>query len=268
MRYMWDRYDDYFGPGRASLPVRAAARVLRPRLQRWDRETSTPERVDRLVANSRYIAGQIRAAYGRDASRVIHPFVDTSRFGKPREPSRNYLMVGAFAPNKRVDLAVEAFNRLRLPLLIVGSGQDELRLKRLAGPTIDFLGSLSDSAIADLYARCKAFVFPGKEDFGITPLEAMAAGAPVIAFGEGGVAETVTEGTGVLFAEQSVEGLSAAIASFEAGQPTVDEARCRARAGEFTRAKFQAELSAELTTAWAAAGRDPAELAAVLEHPG
>jgi glycosyltransferase involved in cell wall biosynthesis len=190
MRYMWDRFDDYFGPGRASPPVRLAATLLRKRFQDWDRRVSQPDRVDELIANSKYIADQIEAAYGRKAQ-VIYPFSDFTRFSRQRSPGKGYLMVGAFAPNKRVEIAVEAFNRLKLPLFIVGGGQNKNRIAKLAGPTVELLGNLSNDAIADLYSKCKAFVFPGKEDFGITPLEAMAAGAPVIAFGEGGVIESV-----------------------------------------------------------------------------
>ncbi len=259
MRYMWNRYDDYFGIGRASRLVRFAAKSVRKRIQDWDRSVSTPERVDLMVANSRYIADQIRDCYGRE-SRVIHPFVDLSRFSGPRNPGRNYLLVSAFAPYKRIDLAIEAFNRLRLPLIVVGGGQEKERLQQLAGPTIDFLGSLSNAAIADLYSKCRAFIFPGVEDFGITPLEAMAAGAPVIAYGEGGATETVTDKTGVLFRPQSVEALVEAILKIENGEKKFEEADCRARAAEFTKERFQREFLNAVREAWAAAGKDSAIL--------
>jgi glycosyltransferase involved in cell wall biosynthesis len=259
MRYVWDRYDEYFGPGRASAPVRWGARCFRPRLQRWDRGVSGPERIDALVANSRFIADRIREFYGREA-RVVHPFADLGRFTHERKESRNYLMVGAFAPYKRIDIAIDAFNRLGLPLLIVGSGQDKDRLARAAGKTIDFVGPLSNSAIADLYSKCRAFVFPGKEDFGITPLEAMAAGAPVIAFGEGGAAETVTSTTGILFRPQTVEALMDAVLKLEKREAVFTEADCRARAREFSKARFQRELVDAIRDAWRAAGKDPAPL--------
>jgi glycosyltransferase involved in cell wall biosynthesis len=255
MRYMWDRFDDYFAPGRASAPVRLAARTFRERLRSWDRAVSQPDRVDHLIANSRFIADCVREAYGRESS-VVYPFADLTRFTLPRKPSRNYLMVTAFAPYKRVDLAIEAFNRLNLPLLIVGSGQDEDRLKRLAGPTIDFLGPLSNAAVADLYSRCKAFVFPGKEDFGTTPLEAMASGMPVVAFGEGGAAETVSEKTGLFFREQTVDALCEAVTKLESGAVVFEEAACRARAAEFSRERFQREFLDEVRGAWKAAGKD------------
>jgi glycosyltransferase involved in cell wall biosynthesis len=259
MRYMWDRYDEYFGPGQASFPVRLAAASVRPYLQKWDARSSRADQVDTLIANSRFIAAQMREIYGRD-SKVIYPFADLSRFQGPRDAGDRYLMVGAFAPYKKVDLAVQVFNKLELPLDIVGSGQDEGRLRALAGPTVRFLGALGNEEIAELYSRCRAFVFPGKEDFGITPLEALASGAPVIAFGEGGGAETVTEKTGVFFRKQTAEALALAVERIDEGAFRPLEADCRARAAEFSRARFQRELVAAIREAWSKAGKDPRSL--------
>jgi glycosyltransferase involved in cell wall biosynthesis len=259
MRYMWDRFDDYFGPGRASPPVRLAANLLRKRFQNWDRQVSQPDRVDMLIANSQYIADQIEAAYGRKAQ-VIYPFSDFSRFSRARVPGKSYLMVGAFAPNKRVEIAVEAFNRLKLPLFVVGGGQNKNKISQLAGPTVELLGHLSNDAIADLYSKCKAFVFPGKEDFGITPLEAMAAGAPVIAFGEGGVLESVTPETGTFFTPQTVESLMDTVTRFENGEVQVSEEASRARAKLFSRERFQKEFAAAVEQAWSSRGKDPRAL--------
>lgn len=259
MRYIWDRYDDYFGPGKSSPLVRLAASMVRKPLQNWDRRVSSEKNVDLLIANSHYIAGQIERAYGRK-SKVIYPFADLSRFNHAYKPSRSYLMVTAFAPYKRVDIAVEAFNRLKLPLIIVGSGQDEERLKKMAGPTVDLIGHLSNAAIADLYSKCKAFIFPGVEDFGITPLEAMASGAPVIAYGEGGAAETVTPETGIFFRPQTVEALMEAVMKLERGEARISEQACRARAAEFSKERFQRELVAAIREAWAGAGKKSDEL--------
>jgi glycosyltransferase involved in cell wall biosynthesis len=264
MRYMWDRYDDYFGAGRSSIPVRTAARSMRSYLRNWDKKVTTSDRVDYLMTNSKYIASQVRTHYDREAQ-VIYPFVRLENFTQKRRPGSNYLMVTAFAPYKRVDLAIEAFNKLKLPLLIIGSGQDRDKLKKLAGPTIDFLGQLSDQSIADLYAKCKAFIFPGKEDFGITPLEAMASGAPVIALGEGGASETVTSKTGVLFKPQTVEALIEAIMKVEKGESLFFEQDCRNRAAEFTRERFQHEFVQGVKTAWVQAGRDLEDLESKLE---
>jgi glycosyltransferase involved in cell wall biosynthesis len=243
MRYMWDRFDDYFGPGRASLPVRAAAKVLRPHFQRWDRRTSQPgpRGVDAWVANSAFIAARMKEFWGVDA-RVIHPFADLSRFDRPRTGGRSYVMIGAFAPYKRVDLAIEAFNRLKLPLLIVGGGQEEARLRRMAGPTVDFLGQLSNAAITDILSKARAFVFPGLEDFGITPIEAMASGTPVIAYGAGGALESVTEQTGIFFREQTVDAFCAAIEEMERRHVEFDPANARARAQLFSKERFQREF--------------------------
>ena len=228
------------------------------------------KRTGRVEASSpTATSSPIRSApiYGRE-SRVIYPFADLSRFGGARSPGRNYLMVGAFAPYKRVDIAIEAFNRLGLPLAIVGSGQDEERLSALAGPTVRFQGSLSNTEIAALYSKCRAFVFPGKEDFGITPLEAMASGAPVIAFGEGGASETVTKKTGVFFREQTAEALIEAVTNIESGTVRVAEADCRARAAEFSRGRFQREFAEVVREAWVRAGKDGRGLAQVMRVAG
>ena len=255
MRYMWERYDDYFAPGRSSLPVRLAASLIRSRMQSWDRKVSSPERIDQIVANSQFIADQIQRAYSRD-SRVIYPFANLRRFCLPRTPGRNYLMVTAFAPYKKIDLAIETFNQLKLPLIIIGSGQDQKKLKKIAGPTIDFLGAASDRITAEMYSKCKAFIFPGIEDFGITPLEAMASGAPVIAFREGGVAETVTEKTGVFFASPTVDSLSEAVLKIENQSVQILESDCRDRAEEFSREKFQKEMTSLIQDTWLKAGKN------------
>ena len=260
MRYIWDRYDEYFGAGRAGIASRLAARLVRSRLQEWDRRASQSDRVDHLIGISRYISDLIQTCYGR-SSEVISCFADLERFRLGSAPrGRHYLMVGAFAPYKRVDLAIDAFNQLKLPLLIVGGGQDERRLRQRAGPTIEFLGSLSNSAIADLYAKCRAFVFPGKEDFGITPIEAMASGAPVIAYGAGGILDTVTPETGILFREQTSEALQEAVLKVERGEISFDPVACRAQAERFSRAEFQRKLRASIERTWSARGHDPARL--------
>ena len=212
MRYVWDQFNTYFRQPRTSWPVRIGAELMRPYLQRWDRNTA--KRVDTFLCNSDNIRKKILEYYGRE-SQVIYPPVDLSRF-KPGDSKANYyLMVGAFAPNKRVDLAIEAFNQLKLPLKISGSGQDEEYCRSIAGENIEFLGALSNEKLLELYQQARALVFPGEDDFGITPLEAQACNTPVIAFASGGALETVTEQTGVFFSEQNVEALIEAVEKME-----------------------------------------------------
>jgi glycosyltransferase involved in cell wall biosynthesis len=248
MRYVWDLYDDYFGSGagrmtRTLMPVMAAA------LRRWDRRTAAGVR--HFIAISRFIADRIRRAYGREAD-VICPPVDVARFRLEEAQGEFYLVVSALTPYKRVDLAVEAANRLRRRLLVVGSGPEERRLRSLAGPTVELLGWRDDTEVAELYARCRALIFPTVEDFGITPLEAMAAGRPVIALGRGGALETVVPPggaeppTGLLFDRQTVEGLVDAIGRFEAGVVHFEPKALRRHAEVFDRPIFRERIQAYL----------------------
>lgn len=249
MRYMWDRFDDYFSSERCSLPVRLAARSARHYMQKWDYQSSSLYRIDNMIANSHFIADQIRTHYGREA-RVIHPFVRWERFQRERTPTKAYLYLGALVPYKRVDLAIEAFNDLKLPLLVAGTGSDERRLRKMAGPTIEFLGNVAHEEVPQLYSRAKGFVFPAKEDFGIAPLEAMAAGTPVVAFQEGGASETVTAQTGILFPEQNKESLIHAIEAFEKKFNFFDEQDCRQRAKEFSIHRFKTQFIQEVLQTW------------------
>jgi glycosyltransferase involved in cell wall biosynthesis len=238
MRYMWDLFDDYFGPGRASFPVRTAARALRPYLQRWDRQSAQP--ITRIVANSQNIAAKIGRFWGRSAE-VVHPPVDLERFAAaPLEglgQGGYFLWVGALAPYKRIDLALEAFGRLGAPLWIAGSGQDDARVRSLP-KNIRFLGQVSDEELVRLYRDARALVFPGEEDFGITPLEAQACGRPVIALARGGALETVRSDTGLFFAEQTVEGLVDAVRSFDDFERRFVPAQARENALRFSRQAF------------------------------
>jgi len=243
MRYIWDMFDEYFGEGKTGKLTTTAAKVLRPWLQKWD--VKTTDDVDYLIANSHFVRDRIQRFWKRD-SVVIPPFFDAHKFeDRIEEPKEYYLIVSAFAPYKRIDLAVEAFKRLGFRLIVVGKGQDQKKLKKLAkgASNIEFHGGLSNAALGELYRKARAFIFPGLEDFGITPLESMYCGRPVIAYGKGGVLDTVTPETGILFAEQSVEDLMQAVLKFEANKESFSPQKARARALEFTRERFRREYS-------------------------
>jgi glycosyltransferase involved in cell wall biosynthesis len=245
MRYAWHMRDAYFGRlGRVGGWL--ADRVLK-RLRAWDRVTS--DRVTHFIAISRTIQDRIRECYGRN-SVVIYPPVDTD-FYRPAAVKREdyYLVVSAFAPYKRIDLAIEACRLFGRKLVIIGTGQEGRRLQSLAGSDVTFLGWQSDEAIREHLRRCRALLFPGEEDFGIVPVEAQACGAPVIAFGRGGAAETIVTAesgrppTGVLFPEQMAEGLIAAMQSFEADAGSFDPAAARHHAVQFHPRRFDNELT-------------------------
>jgi glycosyltransferase involved in cell wall biosynthesis len=254
MRYIWDLYDDYFG-ARAPLAARIAMPAVAAALRRWDRRTSA--RVDRFVAISRFVADRIRRVWRREAD-VIHPPVDVARFAIADDGPGDYdLVVSALVPYKRVDLAVAAATRMKRRLLVVGSGPEARRLAAMAGPTVEFLGWRGDAEVAQLYARCRALLFPAMEDFGIVPLEAMAAGRPVVAYGVGGATETVVgldEGadappTGVFFREQTVEALVGAVGTLERNARRFEPKALRARAETFDRPLFRDRVAAYLARA-------------------
>ncbi len=241
MRYVWDQYQEYFGKGRADVVTRSAMSLIAPSLRNWDVKSSA--RVHFFVANSGYVAKRIERYYSRAAD-VIHPPVDASLFRIQERRLDYYLMVTALVPYKRVDLAVETFNRLGRRLVIIGSGPEEGKLKAKAADNIEFLGWENNEVLAKFYANCKALIFPGVEDFGIVPLEAMASGRPVIAYAEGGALETVVaqgdRPTGVLFHEQTVESLAHAIEECEARQ--FDSQVIRNHAEKFDRKRFKQRI--------------------------
>lgn len=207
-RYVWN-FDEYAAREGLSPAVRLALRPLLGWLKRWDKAAAA--RVDHFIAISSEVQRRIARFYGRE-SVIIYPPVDLRRFAPQAEPGDYFLSLGRLIPYKRVDLAVRACTELNLPLLVAGSGRDRARLERLAGPTVKFLGRVPDDAVPDLFARARGFIFPGLEDFGIAPVQALASGRPVIAFAGGGALDTVQDGVnGVLFHEQTVEALKAAL---------------------------------------------------------
>ena len=248
MRYVWDMYDDYFGKGRVNFIMDKIISFFATYLRTWDVVSSA--RVDHFIANSNHVARRIEKYYRRKAS-VIYPPVDIDRFRISDTTDDYYLIVSALVSYKKVNLAIEAFNQLGLPLKIVGTGPDEAMLKKMAGPTIEFLGWAQDGTLSDLYSRCKAFVFPGEEDFGITPLEAMASGRPVIAYAKGGALETVRglelgNPTGVFFKEQSRDALVAAIEQFEKNPALFKTDAIRRHASGWSRNRFKEEVAGTL----------------------
>lgn len=248
MRYAWHMKQSYFGQtGGLKSWLRE---LLLGRLREWDRRTA--HRVTHFVAISRAVQRRIKECYQRD-SVVIYPPVDT-HFFTPSLATREdyYLSVSALAPYKRFDLAVSACNQLRRKLVVIGTGQEEKRLRALAGPTVHFLGWQSDEAIRGHLRRCRALLFPAEEDFGIVPVEANACGAPVIAFGRGGATETilpldqVKTPTGVWFNEQTPESLAEAMMHFETRQTAFDPQAMRRQAQQFSTRRFEDAISGYL----------------------
>ncbi|HEX2120244.1 MAG TPA: glycosyltransferase [Thermoanaerobaculia bacterium] len=242
MRYIWDRFDDYFPRSR---PLRrAAVMAVAPWLRRWD--VATAAEVTRFVANSTFVRDRIRRFYDRDAD-VVHPFVDDEFLRAPLADERDdyHLVVSALVPYKRVDLAVAAGKRL----LVIGGGPLFEELKRRGGPNVTLLGSVSRGEIIERLSRARSLILPGVEDFGITPLEAMALGTPVVALRAGGVLDSVVDGvTGIFFDRPEVDSLRRALDEVEARamEGKWDREALRAHAATFSRARFDREIRHQL----------------------
>ncbi len=226
MRYIWNMYNKYYES--SGLVTRMMMPPMAHYLRTWD--VATSNRVDGFIANSSTVAHRIKSYYRRD-SEVIHPPVDTQAFSPVprRELEDYYLMVGELVGYKRPDLAVEAFNRLGAKLVVIGGGEMLNHLRKIAGPNVTILGAQPFDVLKHHYARCKALIFPGEEDFGIVPLEAMASGRPVIAYGRGGATETVVpHKTGMFFEEQTVEAIIGAVERWQKVDFDPDDAVFRA----------------------------------------
>jgi glycosyltransferase involved in cell wall biosynthesis len=238
----------YLAPAGIPRVLRPATSTVFAALRRLDRQAAT--RVDRYIANSRTVAARIESAYGR-TSAVIYPPVDLDRFrdlGDAVYSADWCLVVSRLVPHKRIDLAVAAFTRMGLPLKVIGEGRAEASLRQLAGPTVEFLGRLDDAATARALGACRALILPAAEDFGITAVEAQAAGRPVIAFGAGGALETVIPGeTGLFFDELTVDAVIGAVEAF--WRVSWNPAMARANAQRFSVERFQHELQAEIKMA-------------------
>lgn len=236
-RFLW-RYHQYAEQENLGNWTRRALAPFLTYLRMWDQLAA--RRVDHFIAISQEVRRRIAKIYGRD-SVIIYPPVDTKRFQLASRIDDYYLIVGRLVPYRRLDLLIEAFNKLDRPLLIAGRGRDRARLEAMAGPNITFLGYVPDEELPDLMARCRAFLFPGEEDFGIAPIQAMAAGRPVIAYAGGGALDTVVPGTGTLFADQSVAAIIDTVESFDTS--AINPSFIRAHAEKFDTSVFKQQMT-------------------------
>ena len=240
MRYIWDHY--FFYHANAGFLKRLFMPFIASWLRQWD--VSTSARVDCFVANSRHIANRVQKYYRRDAV-VIHPPVSVDDFAISDTIEDFYLCAGQLVGYKRVDLAVDAFTAMNKNLVVIGTGEEMDKLKSRAGPTIRFLDHQPFASLKSHMARCKALIFPGEEDFGIVPVEVMASGRPVIAFGRGGAVDTVIDGlSGVLFFEQTVDSLTDSVKRFEAMADSFSPATIRAHSLRFSKDNFKKKIAA------------------------
>jgi glycosyltransferase involved in cell wall biosynthesis len=253
-RYAWNDRDRTLAERRDPV-TRAVLRRLFHRWRQWD--WIAAQRVDAYVANSRITQGRVRSYFGREAS-VVHPPVETARF-TPRPANDYFLVLSELMPHKRIDLAVHAFNRLRLPLVIAGDGPEMRRLRRIAGPSITFAGRVSDDHVARLLEGCRALILTAVEEFGIAAVEAQAAGRPVISCAAGGALETVIDGVTGTFWHGGPEELAEAVRRFD--PDAVDPAACVESARRFDVQVFKRSLPAEVRKAVAGSRAGRLELA-------
>ncbi|MEM7332419.1 MAG: glycosyltransferase [Chloroflexota bacterium] len=244
-RYVW-RYHQYAEQERLGKMTRLGLQPFLTFLRVWDRLAA--DRVDHFIAISQEVRQRIAKVYQREST-IIHPPVDTTRFEVSNRIDDYYLIVGRLVPYRRIDLLIEAFKKMKRPLLIAGSGRDRERLEAMASDTVKFLGYVPDEDLPDLIARCKAFMFPGEEDFGIAPIQAMAAGRPVIAYAGGGALETIIPGkTGALFAQQTVGDIIQAVESFDSN--SVNSGEIQQHASQFDKAVFKQKMRQFIDEKW------------------
>lgn len=248
MRYAWDLQEQYLKESGLDRGFKGnLARAILHYLRIWD--TTAANRVDVFMANSQYVARRIWRTYRRPA-KVIYPPVDVDRFEAKAQRDDFFLAMSRLVPYKKLDLIARTFTELGLPLVIIGDGPDFEKIKAVSGSNVTLLGRQPDSVVQDHMARCRAFIFAADEDFGITTVEAQAAGAPVLAYGKGGSLEIVQEGkTGFFFPEQTPQSLKAAVEQFMQG-PKLDSLYIQAQAQRFSKARFQQEFEDLLEQSW------------------
>ncbi len=240
MRFGWDAYSSYIKEQRKGYLTNLAISIMMHYIRIWDKSASS--RVDYFIANSKATAGRIRKFYGRE-SNVIYPPVGLSKkFNAPSE-QKYFLIVSQLTPYKRIDLAITAFNKLELPLIIIGEGSDKKRLQKMANNNIKFLDWKSDEIVKQYFQKCIAFIFPGEDDFGIAPVEAMGFGKPVLAYRKGGAIETILEGiTGEFFDESAAESLADGVRRIILNLNNYSPLLIRKRAEKFSQDRFEKDI--------------------------
>jgi len=247
MRYAWDYTHKYLKEQNLGAIGELIASRLLHKVRQWDFLAS--DRVDIPVANSKTVRNRIRKYYRHDAQ-IIHPPVDVDHFEVTPHHEGYFLIVSTLTPYKKIDLAIEVFNTLGKRLVIIGDGPDRARLQRMSADNIDFLGFKSDAVVKEYMQNCRAFIFPGEEDFGIAPVEAMACGKPILAYRKGGLLETMKEGvTGQLFEEQTSESMEAALTQLLINETNYDAHEIRKHAENFSRERFEKAMRKLIETA-------------------
>jgi glycosyltransferase involved in cell wall biosynthesis len=236
MRYAWDWTNEYFEEQNFGGFTKFIVANLLKRVRLWDKISS--DRPDEYIANSKTVRNRLMKYYRAEAP-IIHPPVNVKRFYPTKKNENFFLIVSTLTPYKRIDLAVKLFNKIKKHLIIIGEGPHKEYLESIAKPNITFLGFKSDRETAEYYQNCRAFIFPGEEDFGITPVEAMAAGKPVVAYKKGGVTETVVEGeTGMFFDQPNIASMEDALGRLLLNEPKFHPLKIRERANQFSEEKF------------------------------
>ena len=254
IRYAWDMQNEYLNTNRLNSVKAMAARLVLHYIRNWDALAAS--RPDVLITNSKFVARRIQKTYRRDAH-VIYPPVDTDYFAAGNQREDFFLTASRLVPYKRIDLIAQAFREMPdKKLVIIGDGSEAPKIKALCGPNVTWLGYQPDDVLKDYMQRCRAFIFAAKEDFGIISAEAQACGAPVIAYGEGGVRETVAHGpgaaepTGILYPEQSAASIRAAVLEFERNRDQFTSDACRKNAERFSIERFRQEFHDFVLSAW------------------
>lgn len=248
MRYAWDNWQNYIRDYKMNWLFKNCAKKSIHKIRIWDRLSA--DRVDHFIANSEITKKRIEKYY-RKSSDIIHPMIDSKKFQISKETKGYYLAVGRLIPYKKFDLIIETFNQIGLPLKIVGEGISGRELKSKAHSNIEFLGNIDDKNLQKIYSECEALIFPQVEDFGITPLEAMASGRPVIAFNEGGATDTIIEGeTGIFFKKQTAAHLKAAIEIYQKNRHKFNSKTIRKHAEKFDEDEFKKNITNFIKEKW------------------